>query len=872
MGKQRLIVSERDNFAALFDESGHAIEFYSHRGDILLGDVFLTTVENILPSIDAAFVNVGSEKMGFLHASDAPGGKGELTKRLTPKQQLVVQVMKEPTGHKGPRVTSNISLPGRFLVLMPQSRGISISRKIVEASERGRLKSLVSLNKPPGVGVIIRTEAEHQKESDLKEDLETLMERWQNIVSMSESSKPPSLLYRDQDLLYKVIREGVSDEVSEIVVDTPFGHQRAQQLLQNWNLDKNIKATLHSGTQSIMLALGVDREVKQALQSRVPLPSGGYLFIQPTEALCVIDVNSGKFTSMASQAQTIKHTNLEACKEIARQMRLRNVGGMIVVDFIDMESRADQLEVLEAFEKALLPDKAKPQVGQITDLGLVEMTRHRQGQALSEIFTRKCTSCHGSGHALEEMNWAPPGVDTPFRPGQRPGQSRSRLPIRQSNNQAPISPGQPGGNQQGGRQPGGNQPGGRQGGFQGRGGQQQGSRQQGAQPQLGQAAASLGASPAILQVKPKTDTWRRFETFIRQSKLKAQYQKILDDSQSLFANHQKQPVPTTVKSILFRESMTLEDSLKEALNLVLGGHFLSGLVKFSYPPPLANNTLARINPRSNNVQTLVEVLESAVELPADDDGDDDDGSNGDGMYDDDEPQDNTGGDVPTGVGAGGRPGYNVQNQGPNARQGGNPMGGGYQGRPMQPMGQPLGQPMGPGSYGPGPRPMVPHARPVLPVGPSRSLGAPGQIPGLPSGMPAAGPGQPLISVVAPPPGAPTIGPSIPAASVPVASLFSSPALPPMGEPPMPADFDSETVSDSLNFDSEATSLDGPAGDLANVDGDAPSDEAEGAADAEAPAAKRKPGGRPARGSSKPSTARGRRGGRPAAKKPPAGDA
>lgn len=404
MGKQKVVVSERDNIATLFDDD-RAVEFIINRGDTLLGDVYLGTVENILPSIDAAFINIGGDKMAFLHSSDVKG-RGDLQKRLKPGQKMIVQVIKEPTGHKGPRVTTNISMPGRFLVFMPDSRGVSLSRKIESQAERSRLKAIVSMAKPHGVGVIIRTEANGQRDADITEDFEILLERWQQIVAAADATAKHALLYRDQDLLYRVIREVVSDEVDEIVVDTPFGQQRAQQLLQTWNLDGSIKVALHDGKQSIMVAQGVEREIKLALQTKVPLPSGGYLFIQNTEALTVVDVNSGKFTRLNDQAETIRLTNLEACKEIARQLRLRNIGGMIIVDFIDMESRAHQLSILEAFDKELAPDKAKPQMGQLTDLGLVEMTRHRQGQALSEMFSKECPMCHGKGHALEQFHWA----------------------------------------------------------------------------------------------------------------------------------------------------------------------------------------------------------------------------------------------------------------------------------------------------------------------------------------------------------------------------------------------------------------------------------------------------------------------------------
>jgi ribonuclease E len=420
--KRKVVISERDNIAALM-EGDKAIEFIINRGEMLLGDVYLAQVENILPSIDAGFVNVGGDKMGFLHSSDVQG-RGELKTRLKPRQRLIVQVMKEPTGHKGPRVTTNVSLPGRFLVLMPGSKGISVSRKIETQAERSRLKSICSLVKAPGMGVIIRTEAAGQTDTDILEDFEVLLERWQTIVSTADSAAPPALLYRDQDLIYRVVRELVTENVDELIIDTSFGHQRAQQLLQNWNLDKTITVQQYSGTQSIMVAKGVEREIRQALQTKVPLPSGGYLYIQPTEALTVVDVNSGRFTSLSSQADTIRITNLEACREIARQLRLRNIGGMVVADFIDMESRADQLAVLQAFENELAPDKAKPQVGQLTDLGLVEMTRHRQGQALSEIFGSSCKNCNGSGQAAIEFNWTSTSADVPdYRSGARRGSS-----------------------------------------------------------------------------------------------------------------------------------------------------------------------------------------------------------------------------------------------------------------------------------------------------------------------------------------------------------------------------------------------------------------------------------------------------------------
>ena len=411
--EKRIIIAERDNIAAVL-ENGKVSDFFIHKGDILLGDVYLARVDNILPSIDAAFVDVGSDKMGFLHAQDVMG-KGALKDKLSPNQKLIVQVVKEPTGHKGPRVTTEISLPGRFLVLIPHEPGINVSKKIENSKERARLKSIVSLIKPVGVGVIIRTEAEGQSEADIQEDLEILLEKWNNIITSGESLTPPNLIYRDQDLLYRVIREACTDDVREIVVDTAFAMSRVQNILQNWHMNRNIQVTLYKGTEPLLIAEDIHKEIKAALNVKVNMPSGGYLFIQQTEALTVIDVNSGKFTSSSTQDETILKTNIEAVHEIARQLRLRNIGGMIIIDFIDMLSRADKLAIMEEMELALEPDKAKPQVGQLSDLGLVELTRHRQGQSLSEIFTKKCPHCQGSGYFMNEFNFATPSAEAEMK-------------------------------------------------------------------------------------------------------------------------------------------------------------------------------------------------------------------------------------------------------------------------------------------------------------------------------------------------------------------------------------------------------------------------------------------------------------------------
>lgn len=423
-----IVIAERDNIAAVLEDE-KVMEFFVQRGEILLGDVYLSKVDNILPSIDAAFVNVGSDKMGFLHAEDIIG-KGALKDKVKPNQNLIVQVIKEPTGHKGPRVTTEISLPGRFLVLMPQETGVNVSRKITSQKERARLKSVVNLIKPVGVGVIVRTEAEGQTEAEIQDDLEMLLEKWNTIITAAESHTAPCIIHRDQDLLYRVIREACSEDIEQITVDTAFAHQRVTHLLQAWNMNKNIKIETYKGTQPLLVASGLHKEIKAALQVKVNLPSGGYLFIQPTEALTVIDVNSGKFTSSATQDETIVKTNIEAVHEIARQLKLRNIGGMVIIDFIDMGSRTDKLAIMQELELALENDKAKPQVGQLSDLGLVELTRHRQGQSLSEVFTKKCPHCQGTGCIVEEFSFSSSVAEGEYRSKA----AKIKLPTAQKQN------------------------------------------------------------------------------------------------------------------------------------------------------------------------------------------------------------------------------------------------------------------------------------------------------------------------------------------------------------------------------------------------------------------------------------------------------
>lgn len=405
---KQIIIAEQHRIAAVFSED-QIQELIVAKGTHQVGDIYLGIVENVLPGIDAAFVNIGdSERNGFIHVTDLGPlrlrkSAGSITELLAPQQKVLVQIMKEPTGNKGPRLTGNISLPGRYLVLMPFGRGVNLSRRIRNEAERNRLRALAILIKPAGMGLLVRTEAEGVAEEAILEDLETLQKQWETIQQEALSLRPPSLLNRDDDFIQKVLRDVYSADVNRIVVDSHTGLKRVKQHLINWSGGRSPQGVLidhHRERISILEYFRVNAAIREALKPRVDLPSGGYIIIERTEALTVIDVNSGSFTRSATARETVLWTNCEAAAEIARQLRLRNIAGVIVVDFIDMDSRRDQLQVLEQFNKALRADKARPQIAQLSELGLVELTRKRQGQNIYELFGQTCPTCGGMGHLV----------------------------------------------------------------------------------------------------------------------------------------------------------------------------------------------------------------------------------------------------------------------------------------------------------------------------------------------------------------------------------------------------------------------------------------------------------------------------------------
>lgn len=405
-------------------EDRRLAELYIERDEDerVVGNIYKGRVENVLPGMQAAFVNIGLERNAFLYVDDALahyrngiGGDDEPAERVRVRsikdvlhegEEVIVQVTKEPIGTKGARVVTNLTLPGRYLVLMPTVEYVGVSRRIDDEQERTRLKTLAKRLRPKGMGLIVRTIASGKDEEDLIRDGQFLLKVWDRVRRKAAEAKAPALLYKDYDLVYRLVRDSFTPDVTKFVVDSEEEYQKTLDLLET--LSPNLKDRVyryHEGPP-IFEAYQIEPEIEKALDRKVWLQSGGYIVIDQTEALVSIDVNTGRYIGTTNLADTVLRTNLEAASEIARQIRLRNFGGIIVVDFIDMDSREHEQMVLRRLEEELRKDRTKTHVLGFTHLGLVEITRKKTKQNVPDILQKPCPHCDGSGRVLSEATVA----------------------------------------------------------------------------------------------------------------------------------------------------------------------------------------------------------------------------------------------------------------------------------------------------------------------------------------------------------------------------------------------------------------------------------------------------------------------------------
>jgi ribonuclease E len=372
----------------------------------MVGNIYLGRVQNVIAGMEAAFVDLGRGRNAVLYAGEVQYSAEDLEGDQMPRiekvlksgQPVLVQVTKDPIGTKGARLTSQVSLPGRYLVLAPEQRLTGISRRLHE-NERARLRQILRDIRPEGHGVIVRTAAEGASKEALKRDLDHLNKQWEEVKRKQKKAKAPALIYQEPDLVMRVVRDIFSGDFERVVVDDRAIYDMLRGYLEETAPDLLDKLELYAGSLPIFEAFHVTEQIHKALERKVWLPSGGSIVIDRTEAMTVIDVNTGRFVGKGGSLEdTVYKNNLEAAEEVARQLRLRDIGGIIVIDFIDMLNLANRAEVLRTLKRALARDKTRSQVSdEVSKLGLVEMTRKRSSEGLLEAFSEVCPQCEGRG-------------------------------------------------------------------------------------------------------------------------------------------------------------------------------------------------------------------------------------------------------------------------------------------------------------------------------------------------------------------------------------------------------------------------------------------------------------------------------------------
>lgn len=393
------IMPEETRIAIL--EEGMLRDFSVERNDEnhIVNHIYRGTIQNILPAMQAAFVNIGRRKNAFLFLGDLfprAATKEQIQQtHISVGQSVLVQVVKEEQGSKGPKVTANISLAGRYAVLMPTVDYIGVSKKIRDEKERDRLRAIASQLKPEGMGIIIRTVARDIAEKDLTADITYLLHTWQSVLRRYELARKPKLLYREADLVMRTIRDYCTDDVKKIIVDDKEAYDRICQVLPDDGWRQRV--SLYQGDEPVFELYHLEEQLRCLMAREVPLPSGGNLIFDRTEALTVIDVNSSRYTGSSTLQDTIFHVNKEAAVEIARQLRLRDIGGIIIIDFIDMAQSNRRKEILDILERETAQDCTKTHVMGMTALNLVEITRKKSRQGLHQVQFSPCNVCGGSG-------------------------------------------------------------------------------------------------------------------------------------------------------------------------------------------------------------------------------------------------------------------------------------------------------------------------------------------------------------------------------------------------------------------------------------------------------------------------------------------
>ncbi|TYO98023.1 Rne/Rng family ribonuclease [Desulfallas thermosapovorans] len=409
-------VGEEETRVAVL-ENKVLVEMYIERSpnQRLVGNIFKGRVENVLPGMQASFVDIGLEKNAFLYVEDAiPArtpdmGQGQgnsamgtnICDILKQGQEVIVQIVKEPIGTKGARVTTHITLPGRYLVLMPTVDYIGISRRIEDEQERDRLREMAARIKPVGMGVIVRTVAEGVDEEELRQDVNLLTNLWRKIINRSNHGPVPNLLHRDLELVQRILRDIFTEDVDRLIIDSRYEYEKILDLLDITGPRLKVKVFLDE-KNNLFEENNIDVEIEKAIKNTVWLKCGGYIVIDQAEALTAVDVNTGKYVGSTNLEDTVLKTNLDAAVEIARQLRLRNIGGIIIVDFIDMNQEEHRRQVLEVLEEEIRKDKTKTNILGITQLGLVEMTRKKVRPSLAEVLQKACPYCEGRGKVLTE--------------------------------------------------------------------------------------------------------------------------------------------------------------------------------------------------------------------------------------------------------------------------------------------------------------------------------------------------------------------------------------------------------------------------------------------------------------------------------------